>query len=302
MHLTRDEVKRFYTIWFPLLHYVNQQRKLVPSFPDQWGDNSVDVQDAAKLRDALWADDTLLEGFIADNPAGLSAADLALVESWKHRVSGEFFIFRYLKKYTVFLSGQSPMRAYAVLGLVSPVEDIAGPYLPVYVKTVLLPFEGRIIYDSLMAPYPVYFGGGIRRNLNDDYRAIQEREGIITTLPPHTGDTDPESLRQNMQAKNKKILTAFQKALGQSGLSPKMIEEHTGTIARFAQEFLLSQVPPGLLLDITRPKVEAYLAAGPGTINLVSFKRFAQFLRDTGRMDYNEAEDLLGFLKRQRRG
>ena len=58
MYLTDEEVKRFYSIWFPLLHYVNQQRKLLPRFPEKWVDAHVDPQDAVKLRDALWADDT----------------------------------------------------------------------------------------------------------------------------------------------------------------------------------------------------------------------------------------------------
>jgi len=49
------------------------------------------------LRDALWADDALRDRFIADNPAGLPPADLALVASWRHRLAGSFFIERYLK-------------------------------------------------------------------------------------------------------------------------------------------------------------------------------------------------------------
>jgi hypothetical protein len=299
MHLASDEVQRFYTIWFPLLRYVNQKRKLIPAFLDRDDDASVDIQDAVTLRDALWADDSLREAFIADNPANLSTDDLALVASWRHRIAGDFYVFRYLKKYTVFLSGESPVRAYGVLGLVSPIEEILGPYLPILVKAVLLPFEGRIIYDSLLSSYSIYFGGGYRSSLKDSYRNIQEREGIITSLPPHAGGSEPETVRKSIQAKNRTILTAFQKTLGQTGLSPKMMEEHTANIAAFAQEFLLAQTPPALLLDITLAQVEAYLESAPGAVNPVSFKRFARFLRDTGRIDYNRAEDLLDFLKRQ---
>ncbi len=299
MHLTSDEVKRFYMIWFPLLHYVNQQRKLVREFPDHWGTTSVDTQDAVKLRDALWSDDTLREGFITDNPASLSTGDLALVESWSHRVAGDFYVFRYLKKHTVFLSSESPTQAYGVLGLVSPIEEILGPYLPILIKAVLLPFEDRIIYDSLLSSYSIHFGGGYRRSLKDTYRHIQEREGIITSLPPRAGDSDPETVRETIQAKNRKILTAFQKALGQAGLSPKMMEEHAANIAAFAQDFLLVQTPPGLLLDIDHAQVKAYLKSAPGNVNVVSFKRFVRFLRDTDRMDYEQADDLLELLKRR---
>lgn len=298
MHLTHDETQRFYTIWFPLLHYVNQQQELVPEFPSEYRDAGVEPQTAITLRDALWANDSLRERFIAENPANLSAEDLALVDSWQHRVAGDFYIFRYLKKHTVFLSFESPMRAFGVLGLVSPIEEIIGPYLPLLIKTVLLPFEDRIIYDSLFSSYPIHFGGGIRRSLKEGYNHIQEREGIITALPPYAERSEPAVEKQHVQKKNKKLLTAFQKDLGKSGLSIKMMEEHTTTIAAFA-DFLLTQTLPGYLLDTDRVQIAAYLETTSGKVNIVSFKRFARFLRDTDRVYYEDAEELLDFLKRQ---
>ena len=66
MHLSHDESKRFYTIWFPLLYFVNQQQGLIPEFPAEYGDASVHPEDAIALREALWADDSLREGFIAE--------------------------------------------------------------------------------------------------------------------------------------------------------------------------------------------------------------------------------------------
>ena len=219
MHLTNSEVERFYNLWFPLLHYVNQRRKLVPSFPQAWRDASVSPEVVVPLRNALWEDDTLREAFIAENPAKLSQPDLTLIASWRQRIAGNFFIFRHLKQYSIFLSGDDPVRGYGVLGLTSPLEEVVGDYLPIYVQAVLIPFEDRIIYDSLLTSYPVVFGGGYRRSLKDTYRDIQERGGIITKLPP---DDEASSLAQ-VEASNRKVLAAFQKALGISGLSPKMI-------------------------------------------------------------------------------
>jgi hypothetical protein len=291
-HLSWDEVKRFYSIWFLLLHYVNQKKKLVKSFPAEWGKVSVRPEDALPLRDALWADDSLREAFIAENPAKLSPADLSMVESWKYRVMTNFFIFRYQKKHTIFLAEGSPARAYGVIGLTDSFEDFVGTYLPIYVKAVLLPFEDRIIYDGLLLPYPVMFGSGIKRDLDETYRFIDESEGVITSLLP--GVDDPAKMRKNIQTRNKKTLTAFQKELGRSGLSPKMIEQHGGNIVKFA-ESLLAQNPPRGILSLTLADVKAHLQANKD--DAVSFKRFARFLRDTGRMGYDEAEDLLEMLK-----
>ena len=180
-----------------------------------------------------------------------------------------------------------------VQGITAPLEEIIGPYLPIYIKAVLIPFEDRIIYDSLLASYPIHFGGGYKRSLKETYRDIQERGGIITKLPP-----DEDNAQERAEASNKKVLAAFQKALGASGLSPKMIQEHSGNLADFADEYLLRKTPSGMLLDLTKADVEAYQKLRNGDINFVSFKRFIWFLRDTGRMDWDAAERLLKYAKR----
>jgi hypothetical protein len=298
MRLTNDEIRRFYNIWFPLLHYVNQKRNITSSFPAVWARGSVDPQEARKIRDVLWADDSLRESFISENPAGLSKDDLSLVDSWKYHLSGDFFIYRYLKKYTVFLLEGKPAQAYGVLGLASDIEEIVGPYLPVYVRAVLIPFDGRIIYDGLLAPYPIFFGGGFRADLNLTYRDIQERGGVISTLIPTVAD-HAHSIK-DIRARNKKLLTAFQKELGRAGLSPKMMEEHTGRIADFAERIMLSRNPPTGLLGVTIEDVQRYVSDFVGQASRVSMKRFIQFLRDTERVDNHQAKPILDYLKSER--
>jgi hypothetical protein len=298
MRLAQSEAERFYQIWFPLLYYVNEQRHLVDQLPSTPGKASVEPSAILGLRDALWEDDSVREAFIAENPAKLSPADLDLVASWKYRVAGQFFIIRYLKKHTVFLRVEEPARAYGVLGLVSSIEEIIGPYLPVYVKAVLLPFEGKIIYDSLLSPYNVTFGGGYRSDLNNSYRRVQEHEGIITTLVPDNV-ADPGDVRKAIRSGNNKILLAFQKELGQAGLSPKMMEQHRDTMATFAQTHLLAADRPRGLLDLTIDDMQTYLDS-TNTANPVSFKRFVQFLRNTERMGYEQATALLEALKDRR--
>ena len=295
MHLTAREVERFYTIWFALLHFVSQQRHIVPTFPKKWEKQSVSPDLALPVRDALWNEDALRETFIAENPAKLSGDDLALVESWKYRVAGEFFIFRHLKNYTVFIDGASPPKAYGVQGISESLEEmIPSAYLPIYTKAVLIPFEDRIIYDGLLASFAVQFGSGYRHDLKELYRQIQERGGIITKLSPG----DDQDIQAKVQASNKKVLSAFQKALGMSGLSPKMIQQHSDHLDKFAAEYLRSKTPPGFLLDLSRADIDVYRESSKGDINLVSFKRFVWFLRDSGRMDWDEAEKLLKYMKR----
>ncbi len=46
------------------------------------------------------------------------------------------------------------------------------------------------------------------------------------------------------------ILKAFSKYLSKSGLSAKMVQQHTANIEMFANKYLIDFDPPRLLLDI----------------------------------------------------
>jgi hypothetical protein len=256
MQLPPEQTARFYRIWLALLRDVNEQQHLVPAFPVSEERNGLlPLSDEMQLRNALWADETLRERFLSVNPAGLSSADLAVVASWRYRRAGSFYIVRALKKYTVFLSEDIPPRAYGVLGLSTPIEDLAGGPLPVLAQAVLLPFEGQIIYDGLLQWYAVVFGPGIRARLNAEYRNAQEREGVITTLGP--ADLPADQRRAAVLARNTKILQAFRQDLSSRGLSPKTVEQHVGTIEDFAQTSLLEHDPPRGLLDTRLSDVQS---------------------------------------------
>lgn len=293
MQLTNEQVKHFYSIWLPLLNYVNEQRDLVPTFAESWAASEIDVnEEAIPLRDALWADDSLRAGFIAENPAQLSPDDLAIVESWQHRLSGNFFIERYLKKYAVLVGSKN--NVYGVLGLTTSIEEMFYGQSPLYVKTVLIPFGDCIIYDTIMGTYNVSFGGGYKADLKETYTTAQERGGVITQLPHN-----PTPNKTTVRAGNKKVLTALKRNIGGKGMSARKAEEHVENIATFAKDFLLAQSPPVFLLDITPGLIEQY-ANETEKINWVSFKRLVWFLRDTGRIYYEVAEDMLEMIEANR--
>ena len=295
MNLSAEETQRFYRIWLPLLSYVNTHRQVIPELSAISEQRPISSQEANQIRQVLWESDLLRETFIAENPAKLTDADLAIVASWSQRIAGKFYIMRFLKKYTVFLTEKDPPRAYGVVGLASPLEEIIPWPLPVYLDAVLLPFEDKIIYDSLLNPYAITFGKGIRSSLNAAYRKAQECGGIITTLQPRS----PEEIRQGMTEGNRKVLTAFRKDLAASHLSLKMVEEHTGQIARFTESYLLAQNPPRSLLDLNLGDLQKYLKKEGKKANRVSFKRLVRFLRDTDRIAWDEAQAMQDFLQQR---
>ncbi|CAN5160748.1 hypothetical protein BH11PLA2_BH11PLA2_43270 [soil metagenome] len=166
------------------MFFVNQRLKVLPDdprTPEDFAALSPGVR--LKVREALLANVDLIESFVNENPAQLSEDELDIVRSWRHLVAGRFYVFRELKKYTVFLSATEPAIAYGVLGLSQPFEDLIGPYLPVLIQTVLLPFQGGIVYDGLLSSYNISFGSGIRRGLNESFKDAKLRYGIVTSLP-----------------------------------------------------------------------------------------------------------------------
>ncbi|HEV7216166.1 MAG TPA: hypothetical protein VGP33_13710 [Chloroflexota bacterium] len=297
MRLAPEETARFYRVWLALLHHVNAQRQLVPAFSPDPDQGSIPTEDALRLRDVLWADDALREQFVAANPAGLPPADLALVASWRHRLAGNFFIERCLQQHAIFLSEDSPPHAYGVLGLASSFDELVGPLLPVHVRAVLLPFEDRIIFDSLLRSSAITFGPGIRRSLRTAYRDAKEREGIITTLLPAV-PSSPAAARAALQRRNRTLLAAFGRELARAGLGPSTAAQHVATMAAFADNYLLRKEPPSALLELRRADLESYLTGAGRPANRVSFRRFARFLYATGRLDYEVATDLASYLKR----
>ena len=184
MQVTFDEGKLFYDLYAALLSFVNEKTKAIPEqFSDSQGYTNLPPEKRHAVRDALFAHQELLDEFLNENPANLPADELAIVASWKDAILGQFFIFRYLSKYTIFLSTDSPKKAYGVLALADPFEELVGPYLPRLIQTVLLPFKDKIIYDGLLSGHNITFGGGVKRRLNEEYREAKEAFGIITSLP-----------------------------------------------------------------------------------------------------------------------
>jgi hypothetical protein len=298
VQLKPEEVERFFAIWRPLLLFVNGRLRLSPALLRYGADERWDAREVLKVRDAMWADDSLREAFIAENPAGLPAKDLAVVDAWKHRKAGKFFVLKHLKRHSVFVGEDSAV--YGVLGLTNPLSEVV-PFSPCLAEAVLLPFDGRIIYDSLLVPYNVVIGPGYRRDLEHTYQDARERGAVVASLG-QAGPADPEAEREAARSTEARVLDAFRKHLLRSGLSPKVAERDAAGIAAFAEGCLLKRTHPRSLRDFGPDDVRDFAAhleaAGERPKEaLLGRKRFLRFLRDTGRMDYRAAEKALGVLK-----
>ncbi len=212
----------FIRLQIALLVYANQRLGLVPEVDSEEAFRASSMEDKLKIRDALYANPRVIDSFVAENPARIPPDELTLVAAWKQAVVGTFYIFRYLKRYAVFLDDKEPPKAYGVLGITDEIEALFMRNPPIMVKTVLLPWRDKIVYDGLVHSYNVYFGAGIRGSLNQTYQKIKATTGIIESL---TGPTE----EQPVLRRSKK-----------HGLS---VDELIATLDRIEQEIAKLKMP-----------------------------------------------------------
>lgn len=190
MYLAEADAALFYKLMFGLQFYVNQQLNLQSKAKTQEAYNKLDQQAKLKVRNAVYEHPALIDAFLKENPANLTAEELAIVAEWKNFVAGDFFIERYLKKYSIWIGDGSPAKVYGVLGITQSIEEIIDrSYLPLRVQSVLLPFKGQIIYDGLLIPYNILFGSGIKAELKEEYLAAKQNGRILETLTPSAAST-----------------------------------------------------------------------------------------------------------------
>lgn len=184
MRLSREDGLLFYKLYPALLFYANQMLKVANEMASEFEQYlAVPAELRLKVRNELHAHREIIDEFVRENPANLAPDELAIVSDWKNAVVRTFFIFQYLKQYTVFLDDKEPPKAYGVIAVADPIQELLGLDLPILTQAVLLPFKGKIIYDGLLSSFRVSFGPGVRKRLDEAFRRAEKIDGIITSLP-----------------------------------------------------------------------------------------------------------------------
>lgn len=182
MTLLPSDGKLFFELMWKLQFYVNQKRgfhKNVHSIEEY---ASLDSKKKLAARNELWKDPDLIPAYVRENPDHLPGEELQIIERWTRFIKGSFFIFRHLKKGSIFMKDNL---VYSVHGIQDPLDEVIPSYtLPQMVEAVLLPFKGQIVYDGVLMRYSAHFGGGIRSDLNNTYAIAKQKNRIIATLEP----------------------------------------------------------------------------------------------------------------------
>ena len=288
MKLSEEDAEQFYRLWFSLLSFANERRKLVEGWPDSPQLGNIDPNSAIKIRDAIWADTSLLSLYCESNPSGFSEEDLEIVAAWKHRVAGSFFAIKQTRKYALFLD-TSERTLYGVTGLISSLEEMI-PYFPFLLDAVLIPFKGKIVIDGLFRSSNIMIGSNMRRSMALQVKDIEDSQGVHLMLPP-----DPLFLRQAVEKGNAKLIDGFRRHLIGSGASDKVVARNLETLGALGV-WLGSGEPPVSLLRLNLDRARAYLEAVPDAGPCL--KRYARYLEDSGRGDSGTVWELQELRRR----
>jgi len=197
MKLSEQDAKLFFDLMWALQNFVNQKLKILSDVKSLDDYAACSTEGKIEVRKALYADTKLIDSYVQKNPQNFSDKKLSIVSNWKNYIEGDFHIERFLKRYAVFIKGTD---VYGVLGLHQEFDElIHRSNLPLYVNTVLLPFKGKIIYDSLFQAYKFYFGAGIKHELKESYMRAKQNNRIIERLEPAQKGTQKKKPKKSLK-------------------------------------------------------------------------------------------------------
>ncbi len=181
MRLTESDYQLFLNANQSLTMYAGKTKQLVPKDLTLLEYRStLPGKKIMECAEVFYKNPSILKDFLRKNPDGLSSEHLEVARQFKDFIKGDFFIYKYLTDYTVFIKDNL---AYGVLALSDPFQSFFGNQLPTYAQTVLLPFKDKIVYHGFLLGGRIHFGSGYKRSLNDVYKTAKAQYGIITTLP-----------------------------------------------------------------------------------------------------------------------
>ncbi len=162
-NLSKKEASSFFKIYFALLEFTNNKYHINLNVKKIYKQKGVSPANVIDIVDKFWDNkESIIDEFIELNNYHFNEGELKLVREMKKGIRDVFVIARYEVDYTLMISND---RIYMVKGLYDNIDKIIGyQQLPKFVKTSLLPFHDKIVYDGIFqSASDVNFGVGLER-------------------------------------------------------------------------------------------------------------------------------------------
>lgn len=147
MIINEKQLKRLSKLFFLFIAYANDRLFVTDNLCDRSG--YPDEHALYDVAQEVWAGEkhtSLVADYVRDNPDRLSRTDLKEVAQWEHALAGVFLAQR--RGNDVLFS--IPDYAIAVRGIGIEIDDMVEADFPVLASTILLPFEGIIVFTFIM--------------------------------------------------------------------------------------------------------------------------------------------------------
>jgi hypothetical protein len=180
--LSSEECQEFYETWYGLMGFINEKLNVVDVKIKAEYPNDISDEIIHKVREILWENPELIDEYISETNPDKEKIDVLKLWKTNHK-KGMFILLEYQQDYAVALAPneKGEDRLYGIKGISNSISNVLRRPLPLTIETVILPFKGKIIYDSFIIPMPLTYGKGARAAFKEMHdKAL--KHGVITSL------------------------------------------------------------------------------------------------------------------------
>ena len=182
MLIPYSDAELFFDCYIPLLDFVNKKKRIIKNLGEIKTRFDVTHEVGQNISTALWEDKTIIDEYLEKKADSLTPEQKEITSGFRRGIYTNFMIKQHLSNGSVFVSSDEK-QVYLVKGILTEISALfKEEYLPLSVKTVLLPFRDVIITDGLFTVYKVTFGGNVKAELREVYLYAKKNGKIIESL------------------------------------------------------------------------------------------------------------------------
>jgi hypothetical protein len=192
MYLSEERSMRFYRLFFGLLRFVNERYGI----NDDPLYATYEITDPASVRevtDVLWGNESIINEYLKENTDELTLFEKETVSAWRHHITSKFILYDMNEEHAIFMDDS---HIFGVSGIACEISELIDKEaLPNVVETTLIPYDGKIIYDTIISPMSIGFREGVLEVFRNEYDNAANNGGIITEVSRFIPIADEYALR-----------------------------------------------------------------------------------------------------------
>ena len=183
MKLSEQDRQEFFSLFLPLLDYVNKRDGTRKSLWNYIHDGDNTSEKLRGIAQKLWADTSYIDDYLAlPEKESLSQDARDTILGWKRHIDGSFILERHLARGSIFIDIRT-QNVYLVKGLTDSWQEMVRDMKPpISIEATLLPFKGVIISDGLVAIHPFSFGREYKNTFQNAFWVARQNHAIIKEI------------------------------------------------------------------------------------------------------------------------